>query len=594
MKVVCIVGARLNSSRLPRKHLLDLAGRPLIEQLFLRLESIPEITGRVLATTADGYNQPLVEWARRSGRDVFAFHGDVNDLVGRVDAVVRRYRADMVVYCCGDSPLIEPDTVSRLIRALLEHPDAERAALKPLPNGKNHIHEGFAVYSRALWDRIAAVSVAPHEREHVGSVLRDSNKIQTRTRHIPDPPIFSELNHRISVDTQADYRFMSEVYRRWYAANPPESIVSLAWAVKQMLEDTALTAINDHVRQKTIHDITRRVVIITQAGAAIGLGHLRRMLRLAEALKERHSLNVHIIISGEERDIRELRSVSHQWLDGDSTTDAIEAVCLAQNPDAVVLDARQDKLSCSLQPLLQRLSERDIPRIAVDGLFELAEHIDLYHVPSFYCGPELVRTLGAKLTYGWGEYLLPDPPPRNPRANPERLLVMTGAADPTGLCEHLPERLERTLHAYMRITWIQGPYAAPPRLPDRQKHEWRVLQNPNNLPEIMADTDLALVVHGVSLFELLKQGVPCVAFDPYLRIGADEWSALARAGAVTLADNATVAVECVGQLLDDWPRALAMGAEAARRLAGDGSANLAARIAAAVHGKTDSGLTGEA
>ena len=78
-KVLAVIGARLNSSRLPGKQLLDLAGKPLIERIFQRLEKIPQLSQIVLATTADDYNQPLLQWAQRVGKQVFAFEGDVND-----------------------------------------------------------------------------------------------------------------------------------------------------------------------------------------------------------------------------------------------------------------------------------------------------------------------------------------------------------------------------------------------------------------------------------------------------------------------------------------------------------------------------------
>jgi spore coat polysaccharide biosynthesis protein SpsF (cytidylyltransferase family) len=124
-KIVGIIGARLNSSRLPRKHLLDLAGAPLIARMFERLERVPEIDRLVLATTADDYNRPLVEWAEANGKSVFAFAGDVNDLVGRVDAVVRAENPDIVLYLCGDSPLMEPDSISAWIQAYLREPDLD-------------------------------------------------------------------------------------------------------------------------------------------------------------------------------------------------------------------------------------------------------------------------------------------------------------------------------------------------------------------------------------------------------------------------------------------------------------------------------------
>ena len=104
MKTIAIVGARLNSSRLPGKHLLHLAGKPMIERLWCRLTSSKEIDDIILATTADDYNRPLVNWSQDQNVNCFTFEGDVNDLMGRLDAVINTFQPQYIVYICGDCP----------------------------------------------------------------------------------------------------------------------------------------------------------------------------------------------------------------------------------------------------------------------------------------------------------------------------------------------------------------------------------------------------------------------------------------------------------------------------------------------------------
>ncbi|MBT4812067.1 MAG: acylneuraminate cytidylyltransferase, partial [Thiotrichales bacterium] len=91
VKVLGVISARLNSSRLPAKQLLPLAGETMVGRLFQRLEKITLVDQWVLATTADDYNVPLVEWATAAQKSVFAYLGDVSDLVGRIDAIYRQY-----------------------------------------------------------------------------------------------------------------------------------------------------------------------------------------------------------------------------------------------------------------------------------------------------------------------------------------------------------------------------------------------------------------------------------------------------------------------------------------------------------------------
>ena len=66
-KVAAVIGARLNSSRLPGKQLLPLAGRPLIAHIVERLRHVEGLDQIVLATTADDFNKPLRDWAATSG-----------------------------------------------------------------------------------------------------------------------------------------------------------------------------------------------------------------------------------------------------------------------------------------------------------------------------------------------------------------------------------------------------------------------------------------------------------------------------------------------------------------------------------------------
>jgi len=94
--VVAIVGARLNSSRLPKKHLKELSGKPLIERVFERLERCTTLTRHVLATTGDPYNQALVDWAISKSKHYLAYSGDVNNLMGRINEAVILNDADIL------------------------------------------------------------------------------------------------------------------------------------------------------------------------------------------------------------------------------------------------------------------------------------------------------------------------------------------------------------------------------------------------------------------------------------------------------------------------------------------------------------------
>ncbi len=144
-RIVAIVGARLNSSRLPSKHLLPLANKPLISHVFERLKKIKRIDEIVLATTNDDYNQPLRHWAVENNVACFSYNGDVNDLVGRIDCVIKKYKADILLYVCGDCPLIEPETITNMLGVIVDKPEIDTVKLLPVKSAKEVIHEGLSL-----------------------------------------------------------------------------------------------------------------------------------------------------------------------------------------------------------------------------------------------------------------------------------------------------------------------------------------------------------------------------------------------------------------------------------------------------------------
>ncbi len=539
--VLAVVAARLNSSRLPGKQLLDLAGEPLIERLFQRLQQVAEIDQSVLATTADQCNQPLLEWAEKSGRTAFAYDGEINDVVGRVDAVVQRYDADIVVFCCGDSPLIEPSTLSKMISALQHNPAAEYVALRPAASGKLAIHEGFYPYRRMVWDRIVSASASPEQREHVGLAIR-SSVADLKHCYVDDAAIFSRIQQRISVDTIADYHFMNALYHRWYADNDPLSIVPLPWVIEQLQADDALASINREVQQRAPGQVPLRVLVVTQGGERVGLGHLARSGVVVRRFQEQSAAAVTLLLQGDQLDYPPLALLPKSRIGwGESLVEKVDTWLEHHPIDVVIFDLAMINNPADFLELLQRLRDKNIVRVAVDGLFEFSAQLEHIHVPSFYLSPAIDQSAGqAKISYGWDHYLLPQLINVTPWQPSHRLLVMSGGSDQHALGKQWPQMLDEQLTEPMEIIWIQGPFAAPPEIPADSHHQWQVLKNPDNLPSIMATCPYALCVYGVSFFELLQRGVPTVVLTA--GVGLQEVAALIDEQVATVAASPIEAI----------------------------------------------------
>ncbi|MCG9729225.1 NTP transferase domain-containing protein [Shewanella sp. Isolate13] len=294
MNVIAIIGARLNSSRLPGKHLLPLAGKPIIEHIQNRLEHCQTLTDIVLATTLDEFNQPLINWANNNSQ-CLAYSGDVNDLMGRINAVVEQYQADIVVYICGDCPLIDPGFIDHAVNQLRQNPQADSISLAP---DVRSIHEGMAFYTRQGWDNLFVNSVSDMEKEHVGYANQRCHCLTPLL--IQDSDDFSGVEHRISVDTDADYRFMQQIYQRWYAQNSSAPIVPLKWVVDTLKQEVSLRQINGHVKQKKADQQYPSVSLYCAYRAADDALY-QLSVKLGAALQEHYGLGtqLHVLTTDE-------------------------------------------------------------------------------------------------------------------------------------------------------------------------------------------------------------------------------------------------------------------------------------------------------
>ena len=545
-KIIAIVGARLNSSRLPGKHLLPLAGKPLIERLWQRLARVDAISTIILATTSDDYNAPLREWAVSSGKICLDFDGDVDDLVGRVDAAVKIHDPDIIVYICGDSPLIEPATLDRMIAAIKDKPEIESVLLKSGTDGHKNIHEGFDIFRRSFWDRMCGASVEPFEREHVGAIYHHLGKVTPfGSVHVTEPAIYSSIDHRISVDTPSDYRFMDKLYQAWYAENAADTIVDLTHVIERLKAEPSLKNMNKHVYQKSLKDTSLKVAIFTEASPENGMGHLMRTLSVTAALQDYLGAQVTLLIKGIKIQMPELALVSHVWVDtlgGAQAKLALEenALHIVDMKDATGFIESRNKVACP---------ESRVVAVDIDASY--IPFVDLAWLASFYVD-EATKKM-SNIRYGWDCFLLRDTAVWSPRAkaSSRKILVLSGGSDAAGMGKTLPANLLEELPEDVHIDWVQGPYAEPPVAGGEEANIKRlsVIKAPARLPDLFADYDAVLCAYGVSFFECLRSGVPTIVFDPVGAAGSAEWAALEQQFPKTVKANSAAAIEQLKELL---------------------------------------------
>lgn len=110
MVILCIP-ARLASTRLPRKVLLDLGGKPVVQHVWERAKKVKQADRVVIVTDAE----EVAAVARKFGAEVLMTSPDCPSGTARISSVLDKLPGDFFINIQGDEPFIEPSLLDDLI-----------------------------------------------------------------------------------------------------------------------------------------------------------------------------------------------------------------------------------------------------------------------------------------------------------------------------------------------------------------------------------------------------------------------------------------------------------------------------------------------
>jgi spore coat polysaccharide biosynthesis protein SpsF len=116
-RTVAIIQARMASSRLPGKVLMDLAGMPMLGRVVERTRRARSTEAVVVATTDQPSDDPIVEYCKTSRIDVV--RGSHFDVLDRYYAAAQAAQAAIIIRITADCPLIDPGLIDDTVAVLL-------------------------------------------------------------------------------------------------------------------------------------------------------------------------------------------------------------------------------------------------------------------------------------------------------------------------------------------------------------------------------------------------------------------------------------------------------------------------------------------
>jgi spore coat polysaccharide biosynthesis protein SpsF len=244
MKITAIVQARMGSTRLPGKVLMDLGGKTVLARVLRRLGRALRIHEVVVATTCGTGDGAIAQECDRL--QVSCFRGSEHNVLDRYLRAAEQFRSDLIVRITADCPLIDPEVVDEVVVACITRGvdlscnDVPRT----FPRGLD-----VEAFTLETLHRIHQMADQSYQREHVTSLVYERPDI-FRTYLVKGN---RDLNHlRWTVDTPEDLHLIRAIYAHF------ENRDDFGWREALELVDIhpELAEINAHIAQKPATEIT--------------------------------------------------------------------------------------------------------------------------------------------------------------------------------------------------------------------------------------------------------------------------------------------------------------------------------------------------
>lgn len=203
--IVAIVQARMNSTRLPRKVLLDIHGTPMLGRVVERVRQARLLTQVVVATSRGSADDPIAAYCADAA--IPYYRGSEDDVLDRYYQAARHFNARVIVRITADCPLIDAGVIDKVIAKFLAGGcDYTTNTLRyTYPDGLD-----VEVFATTALTRAWQEATLPAHREHVTEYIRASGKF--RLAGVENEEDLSAHNYRWTVDNDDDLRFVRAVF----------------------------------------------------------------------------------------------------------------------------------------------------------------------------------------------------------------------------------------------------------------------------------------------------------------------------------------------------------------------------------------------
>ena len=211
VKTLCIVQARLTSSRLPNKVLMKLgaSGLSIAEHVYQRLNMAEYIDKIVFAIPETPANDALALFFEK--HEIAFERGSEDDVLDRFFQCAQKYRPEVIVRATCDNPFVDWIQLDNLISHL---PGYDYVSSLGAPLGTS-----AEVFLADSLYQAHANAVSGVEKEHVTPYIYRHPEL-FKIAKVPYHLDVVKERYRLTVDTEQDFVVVNELYESLYRKQP--------------------------------------------------------------------------------------------------------------------------------------------------------------------------------------------------------------------------------------------------------------------------------------------------------------------------------------------------------------------------------------
>jgi len=257
-KVVAIIQARMASTRLPGKVLMNLAGKNSLTHIVDRVKASGVVDEICIATTTNRKDLRIKDYCHEVLK-VHVYQGSEEDVLGRVYKSAEKMSANIIVDITADCPMIDIEHLKILVREVKNNGSlyASNVITRTFPDGYD-----IQVYSFKILFLLNRIVLRDTHRCHVGwnaieyiNQLTDWLGYSQGNLKYSSLPAKEKLCHPewgLTLDTEKDFDLLSRIFTHFRDKNKKEdwNLFSCEDVVDYLNKNKRLLAINKNIVRK--------------------------------------------------------------------------------------------------------------------------------------------------------------------------------------------------------------------------------------------------------------------------------------------------------------------------------------------------------